>query len=140
MAWARGLHYGDSQRGLVLSLVTYAGWGIYGVAVAGAIVLTAKNAIFTPIYGAIILGRSWYAFLESYVSGLPFLLGLMALEYLLAIYIHPLSWIRLVAICLSASVAGATVLWFMLPKHDRRLMVNLVPDRFHRLARRFMPA
>jgi hypothetical protein len=41
------------------------GWGLYGVAAAGAIVLTAKNLLFTPIYGAIILGRKPWTLLHE---------------------------------------------------------------------------
>jgi O-antigen/teichoic acid export membrane protein len=38
------------------------GLGVYGVALAGAIMLTAKNAVFTPLYAAGILRRSPISF------------------------------------------------------------------------------
>lgn len=47
---------GVGNLGLALLLAGSMGWGMYGVAAAGAIMLTAKNAIFTPLYGARILG------------------------------------------------------------------------------------
>ena len=38
------------------------GLGVYGVALAGAIMLTAKNVLFTPLHAAGILSRSPTAF------------------------------------------------------------------------------
>ncbi len=43
------------KLGLAITLVKYTSLGFYGVALAGLISLTLKNAIFTPIYTAIVL-------------------------------------------------------------------------------------
>ena len=43
---------GVGNLGLALLLAGPVGWGMYGVAAAGAVMLTAKNLVFTPIYGA----------------------------------------------------------------------------------------
>ncbi|MGE5458776.1 MAG: hypothetical protein ACM3RX_10515 [Methanococcaceae archaeon] len=45
------------------------GWGYYGVAVAGAIVLTLKNALFTPWYATKVLGISRTTFISSMFPG-----------------------------------------------------------------------
>jgi len=124
---------------LAILLAKYTGWGICGVAIAGAVVLTAKNAIFTPIYGAIILGQRWYTFLKSCISGLAFLAGLVAFEYLISRYIHPASWTHLGTTALIISVVGLAILWFALPRRDRKLVVGMVPDRFRNFATRLMP-
>ena len=41
---------GFGNLGLAILLAGPMGWGLYGVAAAGAIALTAKNLIFTPLY------------------------------------------------------------------------------------------
>ncbi len=56
---------------LILAL-WWAEWERYGlgVALAGAIVLTAKNALFTPIYGAYIQKVPWYTFIKELSFGI----------------------------------------------------------------------
>lgn len=53
---------GAGNLGLAVWLTGPAGWGMYGVAAAGAITLTARNLLFTPYYGAHILGLGYGAF------------------------------------------------------------------------------
>ena len=48
--------------GLAILLAGQFGWGMYGVAAAGAIVLTAKNAVFTPMYAAFVLRQPLLVF------------------------------------------------------------------------------
>ena len=43
---------GMGNLGLAIFLAGPMGWGLYGVAAAGAIALTAKNLVFTPLYAA----------------------------------------------------------------------------------------
>jgi membrane protein EpsK len=46
---------GLANVGLALLLARACGWGMYGVAAAGAVVLSLKNLVFTPLYAAHIL-------------------------------------------------------------------------------------
>lgn len=130
---------GVLNLGLALSLVKLFGWGIYGVVIAGAIVLTAKNAFFTPVYAAIILKQPWHTFLRSTMSGLAFLAGLTAFGYTVNYYLTPKSWVQLVTLSLAIGAVGLIAVWFIMSSKDRRLMIDMVPERFRRLAMRFMP-
>lgn len=125
---------------LAISFAKYFGWGIYGVAMASAIVLTCKNGLFTPIYGALILHRPWYAFLKCYVSGVAFFAGLVTLGLILNHYSHPESWRHLAAVSLVMGVVGLAGVWFILPRADRHLLLDLAPSRFRTIAARFIPA
>ncbi|HTA29155.1 MAG TPA: oligosaccharide flippase family protein, partial [Candidatus Cybelea sp.] len=53
---------GMANLGLALLLARPMHWGLYGIAAAGAIMLTLKNVFFTPIYGAHVLGKSCWVF------------------------------------------------------------------------------
>lgn len=53
---------GITNLGLAILLAGPMGWGLYGVAAAGAIALTAKNLVFTPLHAAHILHRRLGAF------------------------------------------------------------------------------
>lgn len=54
---------------LAVAFALWSGWGYIGIAAAGAIVLTAKNTLFTPLYGARILKLPWYTFLPNLLTG-----------------------------------------------------------------------
>jgi len=58
---------GNLALAIILSL--YTGLGYYGVAVAGAIVLTLKNAFFTPWYATRILGVSTHTYTRAMFPG-----------------------------------------------------------------------
>ena len=55
---------------LAFSLPLLLGWGFYGVAIAGAIMLTLKNTFFTPWYATKVMGISSNTFTKSVISGL----------------------------------------------------------------------
>src|SRR6185503_14745396 len=50
---------------LALFLAQVCGWGLYGLAVAGAIMLTIRYFLFTPLYAARILQRPYRTFFRS---------------------------------------------------------------------------
>jgi len=131
---------GIVNAALALGLVEVLGWGVYGVAIAGAIILTAKNAFFTPVYAAVILNRPWYTFAKGSLSGVAFLAGLTGVGYGLNCVFLPTSWGHLIALSFLVGVTGLVGVWFMLSRKDRRLMIDLVPRRFQTLARRLMLA
>ncbi|WP_048052905.1 lipopolysaccharide biosynthesis protein [Methanosarcina mazei] len=56
------------------------GWNYYGVALAGAVMLTLKNAFFTPWYATKVLGISRTTFLNSMIPGIVamFLTGVVS--------------------------------------------------------------
>lgn len=55
---------------LAIALPLLTGWGYYGVAIAGAMVLTIKNAIFTPWYATKVLGLKKHTFAKSMLPGM----------------------------------------------------------------------
>ncbi len=130
---------GVGNLSLAIYFAKYLGWGIYGPAIAGAIVLTLKNALFTPIYGAVILHQPWYTFLKSYVSGLAFFLVFMVLTYGVSRHVHPASWGQLLVTAMIVGLVGVVIAWFILSKRDRRLIIGVMPGRLRDLAMRFIP-
>lgn len=123
---------------LAIAFAQYFNWGIYGVAIAGAVVLTTKNALFMPIYGALILHQPWHTFLKSYLSGSAFLVGLMALELIVSQYVHPVSWVHLATLFLTVGTIGFVLAWLALPKEDRRVISDLMPVGLRTMAARLV--
>ena len=61
---------GIGNFGLAVALPLLTGLGYYGVALAGAIVLTLKNAFFTPWYATRVLGVGAHTFTRSMLPGI----------------------------------------------------------------------
>lgn len=60
---------GMGNIALAIALPLLTNWGYYGVAAAGAIVLTLKNAFFTPWYATKVLGVKVHTFTPSVLPG-----------------------------------------------------------------------
>jgi len=58
---------GLGNLGLALLLAGPMGWGLYGIAAAGAIMLTLRSVCFTPLYTAHVLGKPRFTFLRGQV-------------------------------------------------------------------------
>jgi membrane protein EpsK len=119
---------------LAIVLAKYLGWGIYGVAAAGALVLTLKNTFFLPIYSALTLNLPWHTFLRSCVSGAATLGATAALGLVIAHYAHPTSWVHFCFVLAIMGTAGLGFAWLVLPKQDRRMLSDLALDNLRRMA------
>ncbi|MFH1897588.1 MAG: oligosaccharide flippase family protein [Candidatus Desantisbacteria bacterium] len=106
------------------------GWGIYGVASAGAIVLTLKNAIFTPWYSSRILNKPWHAFVVPILPGMFATIGLIVGSFMLLRIINITNWFELIA-CFSiiSLVYLVLVYYFVLKTEDRELIVSFLPRK-----------
>jgi len=71
---------GIGNFGLAIALPLLTGLGYYGVAAAGAIILTLKNALFTPWYATRVVGIGAHTFTRSMLPGIAatILIGFLA--------------------------------------------------------------
>jgi membrane protein EpsK len=118
---------GLGNLGLALLLAGPMGWGLYGIAGAGAIMLTLKNVLFTPIYAAHVMGKPWISFLRELapivaVTGLTIAAGrAMALAWPMT------GWIELGAAAMIISGAyGLAVLQWALSPEERAMFRKLL--------------
>lgn len=88
---------GVLNLGLALLLAGPVGWGMYGVAAAGAIMLTAKNLVFTPLYAAHILGLGYGAFYRETIPIIGAALGLTGIGWAMVHFYPVHSWTGLIA-------------------------------------------
>lgn len=95
---------GVANLALSLGLIAWTNLGIYGVAISGAILLTIKNAIFTPIYAALITRQPWYVFLLELlyisISTLSIIIMTFLLQYIIEIesFLKLLLWSLIICI------------------------------------------
>jgi len=114
---------------LAICAAKYLGFGVYGVAMAGALVLTAKNALFTPLYVAKILHRPWHTFLK------PIFVAVFCFMILLLVYrwfylcLAPSSLIQLLIFATLAGGFGIIAVWLVLPNQSRSLLTSMIFKR-----------
>jgi membrane protein EpsK len=121
---------GLGSLGLALLLAGPAGLGMYGVAAASAIMLTAKNLVFTPLYSARILGLGSGTFYGEILPVAATTLGLSGAGWWLAHQLPLNSWpaLSLAAMGLAA-VFIAGVCSFLLTGEERRQALRLLWPR-----------
>jgi membrane protein EpsK len=119
---------GAANLGLALALVSWTRLGMLGVALAGAIVLTLKNAVFTAIYGAKIRNAPWWQYLQAMLPGLLATLAVALVTGGLSKALALESWLALGACALVVSVSYCALVGvFGLKPEERVLLRGLMP-------------
>lgn len=123
--------FGNLALAIVLPLLT--GWGYYGIAIAGAIVLTLKNALFTSWYATRVLNINGYAFTGSMLPGVAatalIIVSSMVLGMTLPLGVSAV----LVAAGSIVTIAYVAIVWrFGLNRYERELFKSYVPEKLRR--------
>lgn len=108
----------------ILLMSRLVGWGMYGVAIAGAVILTAKNLIFTPLYGAHILKTGKSTFYREMVPIVACTLGAAAASRYLAVVFDPGGWVSLIACGGVLAVLYGLLVFFALLSPEEREAVR----------------
>ena len=123
--------FGNLALAIVLPLLT--GWGYYGIAIAGAIVLTLKNALFTPWYAT----RCWkinsHAFTARCCPGVAATALIIAVAMMLGMAL-PLDTLALLVVTgLIITVTYIIMVWrFGLNRYERELFESYIPEKLRR--------
>lgn len=111
---------------LAVLLAGPAGLGMYGVAAAGGIVLIFRNIIFTPYYGALILGRRPLTFMKELLP-IVFMGALVTcVNWFIADTVNLASWTRLIFYSGIFSLLYITIVFFMLNSNERYMIRKLL--------------
>lgn len=118
---------GAANLGLALLLAGPAGWGLYGVAAAGAIMLSAKNILFTPVYCAHCLGRKPLALFKPVLRIVALTAATAAVCFGLSRLVSLSGWVRLGAAAAAVSIVYiAVVLLTQVSPEERGMLWNVV--------------
>jgi membrane protein EpsK len=104
-------------------------WGVYGIAIAGALVLTARNVLFTSIYTAVILSIPWRSFLRPNFAGLILLAVMMLIGAAVNSWAPPTTWLGLIFASSCLGLIGVAAIWLLLSSEDRKMVFSLIPGR-----------
>jgi membrane protein EpsK len=104
------------------------GWGYYGVAAAGAITLTLKNAFFTPWYATKVLGISKTTFISSILPGVFSMLIIAIVSHLMGEHLHSSGIVSLIIYGFILTLVYLPVVWIVgLNQAERRATGTIVP-------------
>lgn len=114
---------------LALFLAGPMGWGLYGIAAAGAITLTVRHLLFTPLYSAHILKQPW----TTFYKGVPgFVLATLGIAGLCraTLWLWPISnWFELALAGIGMSLLFVIVAYFLLSPNERQQLKDSVRNR-----------
>lgn len=119
---------GLGNLGLALVLPMAFGWGYYGVAAAGAIVLTCKNAIFTPWYATRVLNIRASTFNKAILPGVFWGVVITGICYFVSTVVVLSTWSSLIVTGSIISVVYALCLWFInLTREEKTFLLSFIP-------------
>lgn len=115
---------------LALALPFVLGWGYYGVAAAGAIMLTCKNAVFTPWYACCVLGIPRCTFSRAMLPGVIWGIAIAGLAYLFTCLMGLSTWPSLICAGVILTIFYSLTIWYIvLNKEEKVLILSLIPNR-----------
>jgi membrane protein EpsK len=104
------------------------GWNFYGVALAGAIMLTLKNAFFTTWYATKILEISRTTFVNSMIQGTFAMLMTVGVSHIMAHYLHPSGIVHLIICGIFLTALYIFILWgFCLNQSEKEIASLYIP-------------
>jgi membrane protein EpsK len=113
--------------GLALLLAGPMQWGLYGIAAAGAITMTLRHALFTPLHAAHVLGKPSTTFLRELIPiGLATAATILLGRAVASVW-EMAGWAGLIAAGLGISVLYcAGVYGLVLAQEERQMMLRCV--------------
>lgn len=103
------------------------GWGYYGVAVAGAIMLTLRNLIFTPWYTAKILGIPKHTFISSIFPGVISMVMIAGVLIMSNQYFNISTLIPMAISSILVTLIYLLIIWEIgLNKSERKMINSLI--------------
>lgn len=120
------LAVGLLNLGLALFLAKVCGWGLYGIAAAGAISLTLRHLIFTPLYGAYVLRQSYKIFYRRVVPTIGAALATIGLCRLVLWSWTISGWVDLGMAAMTVSMLFLAATYLLLSSEERMALKNTI--------------
>lgn len=117
---------GNLLLAIIIPYIT--GWNYYGVALAGAIMLTLKNAFFTPWYATRVLGVPGTTFLNSIIPGVVAMVLTGTVSSLIMNHFQISDIISLLFCGIILTIVYLSILWEFGLKHlERQTVRSFIP-------------
>jgi len=124
---------GFLNLGLALLLCGPVGWGMYGVATAGAIMLTGKNLIYMPLFTARLTRRPWFKFYREMGTIVTATAVVGGLSWALSLWMNITTWPSFLSCCAAVSLLYAGYIYFFaLNKNERGIIAKMAAPLIRR--------
>lgn len=121
---------GVTNACLAVALALWSGWGYISIGIAGAIVLTAKNAVFTPLYNAHILHLPWWTFLRNLSTSVVAWLAVFIISFWISLTFAITGLPQLALVGMLVGCLYLLVIYFIgLNKDDRSFLKKEIRQR-----------
>jgi membrane protein EpsK len=120
------LAIGVLNLALALFLAKVLGWGLYGIAAAGALSRTLRNFVFAPLYGAAVLHQPWRTFYRRVIPIIGALLATIGVCRLILWAWTISSWVDLGTAAVAVSGLFAVITWLLLTSDERAALKDTV--------------
>jgi membrane protein EpsK len=114
---------------LALFLAGPLGWGLYGVAAAGAVTLTVRHLLFTPLYCAHILNKPYTTFYRGVMSFVLATIGTIGLCRLVLWRWAISNWVELSLAGVAISLLFLLVVYALLTPEERLELKETIRKR-----------
>lgn len=131
---------GVINAAVVLVVVTIFNGGLIGIAIVGAVILTLKNAIFTPWYAARITNAPKSSFFKPLIAGLLMMGFVTVLGLLIQQFWQSGSVVGLAMQCMLITILSFAIFWiFALKRDERKHLLDLMPIQIRNFASHLCP-
>jgi O-antigen/teichoic acid export membrane protein len=122
---------------LAIAFVAYFDFGYLGVAMAGAIVITLKNGLFSPWYAAKILNISKSTFYLPLVGGVVVFLFTYVLSSWVATWFVVDSWLMIIICSSITGIVALALTWLVfMDKEDKGMIIAMVAPKLEKVAKK----
>lgn len=131
---------GVINAALALVVVIIFDGGLKGIAIVGAVILTLKNAIFTPWYAARITRTPKSCFFRPLIAGLLMMGFVTALGLLIQQFWQSGFVVGLAMRCILIAILSLGIFWlFALRQDERKHLLDLMPIKIRTFVYRLCP-
>jgi membrane protein EpsK len=107
---------------------------MYGIALAGAIMLTLKNALFTPWYASVVMGKWFSIFVIPMAKSVVAAAGLGLSAFALRNFIHLHTWAGIFLVSILLFFIYVPVVWCALTNSDEKnFLLSMLPAKIRTL-------
>jgi membrane protein EpsK len=104
---------------LALLMAGVFGWGLYGIAAAGALSRTIRNFVFAPLYGAFVLQQPYRTFYRNVVSIIGAMVATMGLCWVVSWGWTISNWVDLGMAAMAVTGLFGVATWILLTSGER---------------------
>jgi len=134
------LAMGGMNAALALVVVIIFNGGLMGIAIVGAVILTLKNAIFTPWYAARITRTPKSSFFRPLIAGLLMMGFVTVLGLLTQQFWQSGSVVGLAIRCILIVILSLVIFWlFAFRQDERKHLLDLMPIKIRTFVYRLCP-